>query len=335
MSLVSVMVRRASKGGLDKPAAGLAAFVVGAAVFVMPGGVLEQAVLASGLPDSLPQLSPPLGLKSRAGLALMAAGSAFGMVLLMMRIFGYVTRKRERPAAEPEGELRLRRRDRHPDAPFRGPLSVSRDLGEPAAAPKSAPAPRPEPEPELRPEPVSAPVIWPEPEPAFPTPEPIRPQGPAGLGTRRRAPLIEALAAAAHEAPEPAPAAEEPRRIKAGRDSEPEAPVVEEPAESVSAQPEPEPPFVQRIEPEPEPEPEPIAIAQPVAPAAKAAPAGELAQESLTDLLARFERAVERKSAQRAPAPAAAEQDADEGDGMDLRLRSALENLRKFAPRHG
>jgi hypothetical protein len=65
------------------------------------------------------------------------------------------------------------------------------------------------------------------------------------------------------------------------------------------------------------------------------APAGEVVQESLTDLLARFERALERKSMQRAPAPAAADADSDEGEGMDLRLRSALENLRKFAPRHG
>jgi hypothetical protein len=92
--------------------------------------------------------------------------------------------------------------------------------------------------------------------------------------------------------------------------------------------------------PAPAPSREPVAIEQPAAPAAKAPPAwappaGEAAQESLTDLLARFERAVERKSAQRVPAPAAAEPDADEGDGMDLRLRSALENLRKFAPRHG
>ncbi|HEX8366445.1 MAG TPA: hypothetical protein VF603_14285 [Allosphingosinicella sp.] len=329
MSLVSVMVGRASSGGLDKPAAVLAAFVVGAAVFVMPGSVLEQAVLASGLPDSLPQLSPPLGIKSRAGLALLAAGSAFGMVLLMMRILGFLTKKRERPAAESEGTLRVRRRDQHPDAPFRGPLSVSRDLGEPAAAADREAGPAPEAKPQ------SAPVIWPEPEPAYAAPEPIRPLRPAGLGTRRRAPLIEVLAAAASEGAEPEPAAEEPRRIKASRDAEPEAPAaVEEPAQSAQAQP--EPPFV----PEFEPEPDPIAIAQPVAPVAEpppawVPPAGEPSPESLTDLLARFERALERKSVQRAPAPAAAEPGADEGEGMDLRLRSALENLRKFAPRHG
>jgi hypothetical protein len=44
----------------------------------MPAGVLEQAVLASGMPDTLPQLSPPLGLKARAGLALMSAGRLSG-----------------------------------------------------------------------------------------------------------------------------------------------------------------------------------------------------------------------------------------------------------------
>jgi hypothetical protein len=69
MSLVEVAMRRASNGGLDKIVATFAALAAGAAVFLMPGGILEQAVLASGLPDMLPQLSPPLGLKSRAGLA--------------------------------------------------------------------------------------------------------------------------------------------------------------------------------------------------------------------------------------------------------------------------
>jgi hypothetical protein len=325
MSLVSEMVRRASVGGLDKPAAALAAFVVGAAVFAMPAGVLEQAVLASGMPDTLPQLSPPLGLKSRAGLALLSAGSAFGMVLLMMRIFGFVTKTRERPAQETETMPRVRRRDQHPDAPFRGPLSVSRDLGEPAAEQE------PEPAPEVVPTP------WPEPEPAIAVSEPVRPR-PAGLGTKRRAPLIEVLAAGVVEeakpVPVPAPVPEEPRRIKVGREAEPvafeweeEIPTIE-PVEPVQHQP--EPAIEAEIQPEPEPEPEPVAEA----PAVWHASPEPQAQESLTELLARFERALERKSIQRAAAPAP-EPAAEEGEGMDLRLRSALENLRKFAPRHG
>jgi hypothetical protein len=63
----------------------------------------------------------------------------------------------------------------------------------------------------------------------------------------------------------------------------------------------------------------------------------EPAQESLTELLARFERAIERKAERRIAAPAA-RPNADDGvgeDGMDLRLRSALENLRRFAPSRG
>jgi hypothetical protein len=345
MSLVSEMVRRASSGGLDKPAAALAALLAGAAVFAMPGGILQQAVLASGLPDSLPQLSPPLGLKARAGLGLLAAGSAFGMVLMAMRILAYLTNKRARPAQAAEGMPRVRRRDQHPDAPFRGPLSVSRDLGEPDAPPAPAPAPAAEREPAFVPAP------WPEREQSA---EPLRPR-PAGLGTRRRAPLIEVLAAGGGEEvePEPAPAPEEPRKIKAGREAEPvasrpPAPPAKEYPEELADE-EPEPLVLTEIaepEAEPEPEPVPVAIAQP-APAIVEIPAErppapqQGGQESLAQLLARFEQAVERKSAARAKAPvgptapAPAAEPVLEEEGMDLRLRSALENLRRFAPRHG
>jgi hypothetical protein len=341
MSLVSEMVRRASSGGLDKPAAALAALLAGAAVFAMPGGILQQAVLASGLPDSLPQLSPPLGLKARAGLGLLAAGSAFGMVLMAMRILAYLTNKRARPAQAAEGMPRVRRRDQHPDAPFRGPLSVSRDLGEPDAPPAPAPA--------AEREPASVPAPWPEREQSA---EPLRPR-PAGLGTRRRAPLIEVLAAGGSEEvePGPAPAPEEPRKIKAGREAEPVAsrpaspPANEYPEELADEEPEPLV-LTEIAEPEAEPEPVPVAIAQP-APAIVEIPVErppapqQGAQESLAQLLARFEQALDRKSAARAkvpvgpagPAPAA--EPVIEEEGMDLRLRSALENLRRFAPRHG
>ena len=68
---------------------------------------------------------------------------------------------------EEEDAPKLRRRDVHPDAPVRRPISAARDLGEPAppqaprmpapivvAQPEPEPAPEPEPEPE--PEPVAA-----------------------------------------------------------------------------------------------------------------------------------------------------------------------------------
>jgi hypothetical protein len=92
--------------------------------------------------------------------------------------------------------------------------------------------------------------------------------------------------------------------------------------------------------PEPEPELAPVVVEpQPQQPAWLAAQndtAEAPAQESLAELLARFERALERKTAeQRAPAPASRDEEVVSEEGMDLRLRSALENLRRFAPSRG
>lgn len=313
MSLVSVAMRRASDGGLDKIVATAAALTAGAAVFLMPGGILEQAVRVSGLPDMLPQLSPPLGLKSRAGLALLSAGSAFGSALLMLRILTFLTRQRPAaPAVAEDNAPRIRRRDRHPDAPARAPLSISRDLGEPTAAP------------------------WPEADPARSEVQAPRVQRPA---TRRRAPLIEVLGDIHEEA---APATEEPRLIKTGREAED---WLSEPAvPAVAEEPVPQEPVVEEVAvapvPEPEPELAPVVVEpQPQQPAWLAAQndtAEAPAQESLAELLARFERALERKTAeQRAPVPASRDEEVVSEEGMDLRLRSALENLRRFAPSRG
>jgi hypothetical protein len=293
MSLMSVAVRRAASGGIDKPAAAVAALVAGAAVFLMPGGILEPAVLASGLPDTFQQLTPPLGMKSRAGLALLAAGSAFGMVLMMMRVLAFFTKRRDGAQAAPADAPRLRRRDRHPDAPVRTPLSASRDLGEPAD--------------DFQPEPVR--VIRREAEPELPEPPRLRVKSPS---TRRRAPLLEVLGGNLPE-----------ERAEAVPVPQPEEP-----------QPQPQPEPGPEPEPEPEPAPEPEAVAEAAAPE----PAEITGRESLPELLARFERALERKGVLAPASELPAEQDEDEAgaeEGMDLRLRSALENLRRFAPRRG
>jgi len=315
MSLMEVAMRRASGHGLAPAMAALAATVTAIAVFLMPAGVLEQAVLASGMADVLAPLNPPLGLKARAGLSLMSAGSAFGMVLMLMRLIDAAPKAR---ASEPEEEEaaapRLRRRDRHPDAPARAPFSVSRDL----AAPASAEEPEPE-------------AVAPPPALRVRTPD-----------TRRRAPLIEILGAAQQESEAaPAEAAQPPRRIKAGRETEPvEAERVEaaeprqpEPAadeaapEPVIAAPAPDPPPVDVAEPAP-----PVAPVRPAAPA-PAAPAAAKEQD-LSELMARLEQAMERKTATRRAA-AAADAGEEAEDSTDVRLRSALENLKRFAPRHG
>jgi hypothetical protein len=329
MSLIEVAMRRAGDGGFDKIVAAIAALVAAVAVFLMPAGVLEQAVRASGLPDMLPQLSPPLGMKARAGLALLSAGSAFGSTLLMLRLLGFFTRKkRAEPAPAEEDAPRIRRRDRHPDAPARAPLRISRDLGEPS----------------FDADPV-APV---EPEPTPFDFAPPRVQRPA---SRRRAPLIEVVGDI-HDTAEPAPAAEEPRRIKPGRAAEeaeavaPSEPVAQpEVAEPEVAEPEvaepvaEEPIIASQPQKQSEPEPEPVVVKAPVRPAwmeepAQAAPA----PESLAELLARFERAIAGKQEGRRAADRAGggEAEATEAeDGMDLRLRSALDNLRRFAPSRG
>jgi hypothetical protein len=336
MSLVEIAMRRASDGGIDKIVALFAALAAGAAVFLMPGFILEQAVLASGLPDMLPQLSPPLGLKSRAGLALLSAGSAFGTALMMLRLLGFATKKRAPAPAVEEGAPRIRRRDRHPDAPARAPLSISRDLGEPAFA--QAPAREPEPAPfDMAPPRVTRPA------------------------TRRRAPLIE-IVGDIHEEAATAPPAEEPRRIKRAAAADdfmeepvappaftepmpkpaPAEPEAEEPIIAWAPEPEPEPkpePEAQ-VEPEPHPDPEPVhAAARDEQPARLAATRVKAPpQESLAELLARFERALERKQDSQSRSEFSHGEDsaaAAPEDGMDLRLRSALENLRRFAPSRG
>jgi hypothetical protein len=330
MSLVEVAMRRASNGGLDKIVATFAALAAGAAVFLMPGGILEQAVRASGLPDMLPQLMPPLGLKSRLGLALLSAGSAFGSTLLMLRFLGFFTKTRAAAPVAEENAPRIRRRDSHPDAPARAPFTISRDMSEPTGRTSEA-----------------------EPEP-FPVEVPQ--QRVSRPATRRRAPLIEVLSDVREDAAD-GPAPEEPRRIKSGRDTEDtrmepfawegsaeaaEPEPAEPIAEAIVDTPAPEPePAIAQVQPEPEPEPElsEQVHAQPQRAwlAAQSESVEEPAQESLTELLARFERAIERKAERRIAAPAG-HSDGDEGvgeDGMDLRLRSALENLRRFAPSRG
>jgi hypothetical protein len=170
--------------------------------------------------------------------------------------------------------------------------------------------------------------------------------------------LIEVLSDVREDAAD-GPAPEEPRRIKSGRDTEDtrvepfawedaaEAaqPELAEPiAEAVIDTPAPDPePAIAEVQPEPEPEPEPELLEQvqaqpqPAWLAVQSESVEEPAQESLTELLARFERAIERKAERRIAVPAG-RSDADDGvgeDGMDLRLRSALENLRRFAPSRG
>lgn len=164
------MFRGVGRNALDLPVAGLAAAAAVFFAFAMPQDMLSQIVSATGLPSLFAAAQPPLGLTARIAIALGGALLTFGLVFFLLRLLDRsgLDGPREKPVAEPEdGEAPRRRRDYHPDAPVRRPISAARDLGEPSpptppkavvpvwldepapveAAAVSEPAPEPEPEP--------------------------------------------------------------------------------------------------------------------------------------------------------------------------------------------
>jgi hypothetical protein len=154
------MFRGVGRNALDLPVAGLAAAAAVFFAFAMPQDVLSQIVSATGLPSLFAAAQPPLGLTARIAIALFGAAITFGLVFFLLRLLD--RSGLEKPVAESEdGEAPRRRRDYHPDAPVRRPISAARDLGEPAPpTPPRAPAPvwldeaKPEPETVVEPEPA-------------------------------------------------------------------------------------------------------------------------------------------------------------------------------------
>ena len=289
------------KPSLETMVAAGAAVITGAAVYLMPVDLLQNAVIASGLPSLLPPLDPPLGSRAKIGLALVAAGFAFGLVALLVRLLvgkpkakvsgtaRLFERKRTakpKPVAAVAEDApdapKLRRRDRHPDAPARAPLSIGREIG----SPESPPMPR-----FAKEEPVFAP------EPVY-EPEPV---------------------AEAYDEPVfKEPVFEEPVF---------EAPVFAEP-EPVEAD------DVPAFEPHFEPAPEPVATH----PAWLDAdvPQPERNEPTLAELLERLEAAMARRPVAAAPVAAEVVAELEERPAVaDDRLRSALENLKRFAPGRG
>lgn len=134
------------------PAIG-AALGLGAALAValMPTAMIEDYLIASGLPQLMPAAAPPLGNTARLGLMLVAAGMV-GLTawFLLFLVFGAraVYFRGAKPAADSPAVPVLRRADAHPDAPARRPLFASEELGTPfldiSAAPKEARAPLPQ-----------------------------------------------------------------------------------------------------------------------------------------------------------------------------------------------
>lgn len=160
-------MRGVGRNALDLPVAALAGLAVAFAAFAMPSDSLSALVDMSGLPSILAAAEPPLGLKARIGVSVAGALAAFAFVFLLLRLLdrtGLGAAKAE-PAFEAGAAApRPRRRDAHPDAPMRRPISAASDFGEPEPEQPTAPAPLwlAEAEPELAPaEPAPA-----EPEPA-------------------------------------------------------------------------------------------------------------------------------------------------------------------------
>lgn len=169
-------VRGVGRNALDLPVAALAALAAAFVAFALPADLLGDMVGASGLPSLIAAAEPPLGLTARIAIGGAGAIATFGLVILLLRLLdrsGLDMRAAGTPEAE-EDAPKLRRRDAHPDAPGRRPISAARDLGEPAppvrprdAAPAWLAEADPveavvaEPEPELVPEPVPEPAAEP------------------------------------------------------------------------------------------------------------------------------------------------------------------------------
>lgn len=104
-------------------------------MLALPGALLENLVMASGLPAVLPAAEPPLGGTARGLLAVLAALAAAGAVGVVAGAFATLRGGASDPALSLDAFDRpaptIRRADAHPDAPPRAPLLAMRDLGTP------------------------------------------------------------------------------------------------------------------------------------------------------------------------------------------------------------
>lgn len=123
---------RNERSALDLPVAALAGLAVAFAAFAIPGDLLAELIGASGLPNLLEAAQPPLGMTARIALAAGGSLTVFGAAFLLLRWLDRFAVSPARPTEVGEQKPRLRKRDAHPDAPARVPLSAIRELGEPA-----------------------------------------------------------------------------------------------------------------------------------------------------------------------------------------------------------
>jgi len=123
---------RSERSALDLPVAALAGLAVAFAAFAIPADLLAELIGASGLSNLLEAAQPPLGTTARIALAAAGSLTVFAAAFLLLRWLDRFAVSPARPAETGEQKPRLRKRDAHPDAPARVPLSAIRELGEPA-----------------------------------------------------------------------------------------------------------------------------------------------------------------------------------------------------------
>ena len=96
------------------------------AIGLVPGDLLEQIVVTSGIAAFVPAAEPPLGATARICVAVVAGGGLglFAWFALSV-IAGWAAGRRNAAENRPA----VRRADAHPDAPPRQPLRAGRDFG--------------------------------------------------------------------------------------------------------------------------------------------------------------------------------------------------------------
>lgn len=161
---------------LDLPMAALAGGSVGFFVFAMPADLFERLVGATRVASVVSAAQPPLGDTARLAIVIAAALAVFGATWLLLRALGRPAVARAEPAREeeePSAPPRLRRFDKHPDAPARSPIRAGSDFGVPLDS--IVPLERGEPVDVSEVENVDFEAEWERPTPSFLTPasEPI------------------------------------------------------------------------------------------------------------------------------------------------------------------
>lgn len=153
---------------LDLPMAALAGGSVGFFVFAMPAALFERMVGGTGLASFVSAAQPPLGDTARLAIVTVAALSVFAATWFLLRALGKPSAPRSQPAEEePVYPPRLRRFDRHPDAPARSPIRAGSEFGVPL---DSIPLERGEPVDVSEVENVDFEAEWERPAPSFLTP---------------------------------------------------------------------------------------------------------------------------------------------------------------------